>query len=75
MFTNRRGGIIDDCIITRTGESSFYIVSNASRAEIDLKHLQVHRCATTFGNTRDSAGFACTTINDVVHVYAHWKST
>ena len=42
LFTNSRGGIIDDCIITRTGESSFYIVSNASRAEIDLKHLQVH---------------------------------
>ena len=41
LFTNRHGGIIDDCIITRTGASSFFIVSNASRAEVDLNHLQV----------------------------------
>ena len=41
LFTNSNGGIIDDCIITRTGVTSFYIVSNASRAKVDLQHLKV----------------------------------
>ena len=42
LLTNKHGGIIDDCIITRTGTSSFFIVSNAGRAEVDLNHLQVY---------------------------------
>ena len=42
LFTNRHGGIIDDCIVTRTGTSSFFIVSNADRAAVDLNHMQVH---------------------------------
>ncbi len=41
MFTTSNGGIIDDCIVTRIGESSFYIVANAGRADVDLKHIQV----------------------------------
>ena len=41
LLTNNSGGIIDDCIITRIGTTSFYIVSNAGRAEVDLHHLQV----------------------------------
>ena len=44
LFTNRHGGIIDDCIVTRTGTSSFFIVSNADRADVDLNHMQV--CVT-----------------------------
>lgn len=41
MFTTSTGGIIDDCIVTRTGSDSFYIVSNASRADVDLNHMKV----------------------------------
>lgn len=47
LLTNNNGGIIDDCIITRTGASSFYIVSNAGRADVDLQHLQVCVCIET----------------------------
>lgn len=42
MFTTAKGGIIDDCIVTRTGENTFYIVSNAGRADADLHHIKVH---------------------------------
>ena len=41
MFTTSSGGIIDDCIITRAGETSFFVVSNAGRADVDLNHIQV----------------------------------
>ena len=41
VLTNANGGIIDDCIVTRTGAESFYIVSNAGCAEKDLSHLRV----------------------------------
>ena len=42
MFTTAAGGIIDDCIVTRTSENTFYIVSNAGRADADLHHIKVH---------------------------------
>ncbi len=41
MFTNDKGGIIDDCIITRTGPQSFYVVANAGCADKDMQHLNV----------------------------------
>ena len=41
VFTTETGGIIDDCIITRTGEQSFYIVANAACADKDITHLNV----------------------------------
>ena len=41
MITNANGGIIDDCIVTRTGPDSFFIVANAGCAEKDLAHLKV----------------------------------
>ena len=41
MFTTYNGGIIDDCIVTRTGENNFYVVSNAGRADVDLHHMKV----------------------------------
>ena len=43
LLTNERGGVIDDCIVTRTGSSSFYIVLNVGCAEKDLRHLNVRR--------------------------------
>jgi aminomethyltransferase len=41
MFTTENGGIIDDCIVTRMSEDSFYVVSNAGRADVDLEHMKV----------------------------------
>ena len=41
MLTTKSGGIIDDCIVTRTGEQSFYIVANAACADKDITHLNV----------------------------------
>lgn len=41
VLTNDGGGIIDDCIITRVGPNSFYMVCNAGCADKDLKHLNV----------------------------------
>lgn len=41
LITNDAGGIVDDCIITRAGEKSFYVVSNASRREVVLDLLKV----------------------------------
>ena len=40
-MTNESGGIIDDVIVTRTGDHSFYIVANAGCADKDLLHLKV----------------------------------
>ena len=39
FFTLENGGILDDLIIARTGEQSFYLVINASRKVEDLAHL------------------------------------
>lgn len=41
VITNSAGGIIDDCIITRTGQQSFFIVSNAGRIKEDLEQMNV----------------------------------
>lgn len=41
MFTTVIGGILDDCIITRTGHDSFFIVSNAGRADVINDHIKV----------------------------------
>ena len=41
VITNSSGGIIDDCIITRTGKQSFFVVSNAGRIKEDLEQMNV----------------------------------
>ena len=41
MYTNEAGGIIDDCIITKAGRQSYYVVSNAGCADKDIQHLNV----------------------------------
>ena len=41
MLTTESGGIIDDLIVTRTGEQCFYVVANAGCADKDLLHLRV----------------------------------
>lgn len=40
LLENGTGGIIDDCVITRRGEDSFYFVTNAGRRQEDLAFLQ-----------------------------------
>ena len=40
-MTTSSGGIIDDLIVTRTGDQSFYVVANAGCADKDLLHLKV----------------------------------
>ena len=41
LMTNDDGGIIDDAILTYTGKNSYYLVSNASRADAVIKRLKV----------------------------------
>ena len=41
LLTNDNGGIIDDAILTCTGQDSYYLVSNASRADAVTTRLKV----------------------------------
>jgi len=41
LMTNEDGGIIDDAILTCTDHNSYYLVSNASRADEVMKRLRV----------------------------------
>lgn len=41
VFTNDKGGIIDDLIVNKTADGYLYVVSNAGCADKDLKHMQV----------------------------------
>ncbi|KAG8436192.1 hypothetical protein GDO86_007338 [Hymenochirus boettgeri] len=40
LFTNDKGGIIDDLIVNNTSEGFLYVVSNAGCAEKDYAHMQ-----------------------------------
>lgn len=42
VFTNQRGGIEDDLIVTRWGPDQFFLVVNAACKEQDLARLQAH---------------------------------
>ncbi|RKO87770.1 hypothetical protein BDK51DRAFT_27160, partial [Blyttiomyces helicus] len=42
LFTNLHGGIIDDTVINKQTEESFYVVSNAGCADKDLAHIRAH---------------------------------
>lgn len=41
LMTTDDGGVIDDAILTYTGQKSYYLVSNASRADAVIKRLKV----------------------------------
>ena len=41
LFTNEKGGIIDDLIVTRTDQSYLYVVSNAGCADKDSARMKV----------------------------------
>ncbi|KAJ2996189.1 hypothetical protein HDV02_006717 [Globomyces sp. JEL0801] len=40
LFTNENGGIIDDTVINKQDENTFYVVSNAGCADKDLAHIR-----------------------------------
>ncbi|KDE02592.1 glycine cleavage system T protein, variant [Microbotryum lychnidis-dioicae p1A1 Lamole] len=40
VLLNPEGGIIDDCMVTRWGENSFYLVTNAGRADRDMTWIE-----------------------------------
>ncbi|CAI7796872.1 unnamed protein product [Closterium sp. NIES-54] len=42
VFTNEKGGIIDDTVITRVSPSHIYLVVNAGCREKDLNHIGAH---------------------------------
>ncbi|KAM0791870.1 hypothetical protein ACM66B_004126 [Microbotryomycetes sp. NB124-2] len=42
VLLNDEGGIIDDCMVTRWGPESFYLVTNAGCAERDLEWISSH---------------------------------
>lgn len=46
LFTNERGGVIDDLMITRRDED-LYVVVNASRVDADMAHLEGNISGTT----------------------------
>lgn len=41
LFTNEKGGIIDDLIVTKTDQGYLYVVSNAGCADKDSAHMKV----------------------------------
>ncbi|XP_054643751.1 aminomethyltransferase, mitochondrial [Dunckerocampus dactyliophorus] len=40
LFTNNKGGIIDDLIVTKTNQDYLYVVSNAGCADKDSAHMK-----------------------------------
>lgn len=42
LFTNERGGVLDDLIITRWAADKFFLVVNAGCKEADIAHLRAH---------------------------------
>ncbi len=42
LFTNDRGGVLDDLIVTRWGPEEFFLVVNAACKEQDIAHLKSH---------------------------------
>ena len=42
VLTNEKGGIIDDLMITKTGENDFHFVLNAGRKDVDMEWIRQH---------------------------------
>ena len=42
VMTNLEGGIVDDLVVTRWAEDTYFLVVNAARKEEDLNHLSNH---------------------------------
>jgi aminomethyltransferase len=56
VLTNNKGGIIDDLIITRMDETSFFVVFNAARKDVDIAWMTKHLpTGVTFEELKDNA--------------------
>ncbi|MGB0450312.1 MAG: glycine cleavage system aminomethyltransferase GcvT, partial [Porticoccaceae bacterium] len=42
VMTNAEGGVVDDLVVTRWAEDTYFLVVNAARKEEDLNHLRNH---------------------------------
>ncbi|HET6518610.1 MAG TPA: glycine cleavage system aminomethyltransferase GcvT, partial [Geminicoccaceae bacterium] len=42
MFTNDRGGILDDLMVANAGDGTLYVVVNAGGRDDDLAHMRAH---------------------------------
>ncbi len=42
VLTNEAGGIIDDFMVSNLGGGRLFLVANASRKEIDFRHIEAH---------------------------------
>ncbi|PID63222.1 MAG: glycine cleavage system protein T [Gammaproteobacteria bacterium] len=55
FFTLPNGGILDDLMLTRVNENTFYMVVNASRKDVDYPHLHEHLQGFTITELREYA--------------------
>jgi aminomethyltransferase len=55
VMTNTEGGIVDDLIVTRWAEDTYFLVVNAARKEEDLNHLRNHLSGFTVEYMSDHA--------------------
>jgi aminomethyltransferase len=55
VFTNENGGILDDLIVTRLSEDTFFLVVNAACKEQDIAHLTKHLSSCEVSYQSDKA--------------------
>jgi len=55
LFTNERGGVLDDLIITRWQQDRFFLVVNAACKEQDIAHLRAHLSGQTLSAMTEQA--------------------
>jgi len=55
VFTNAEGGVLDDLIITRWDEDTFFLVVNAACKAGDIAHLEAHLAGQTLEVLADRA--------------------
>lgn len=55
FFTLENGGILDDLMLTRIDDETFYMVVNASRKDVDYPHLEKHLAGFTITELSDYA--------------------
>jgi glycine cleavage system aminomethyltransferase T len=50
LIMNDKGGINDDCIITKNDDKSFFMVINAGCKDKDLKYMRDHKDSSEWKN-------------------------
>lgn len=59
LFTNEKGGIIDDLIVTKTDQGYLYVVSNAGCADKDSANMKVGVCGWRGGDRHGLSVCVC----------------